>query len=133
LHVIRKGGNEDYVYFNQEVEISLKKYIETDRKGITPLTDHEMALFLSTQKKRISVAAVEKMVKNYACDIIRDKKITPHKLRSSFATSLYQETGDIGIVAETLGHSDVNTTKRHYADAEEGRKRLALSNFRLRE
>lgn len=133
LHIIRKGGDEDYVYFNQEVEISLKKYIETNRKGISPLAGHERALFLSTQKRRISVAAVEKMVKNYTSDIIQDKKITPHKLRSSFATSLYQETGDIGIVAETLGHSDVNTTIKHYADAEEGRKRRALSNFRLRE
>lgn len=78
LHVIRKGGNEDYVYFNQEVEVALKKYIEIDRKNIAPLSGHEMALFLSTQKRHISVAAVEKMVKNYAGDIIQDKKITPH-------------------------------------------------------
>ena len=56
------------------------------------------------------------------------KKITPHKLRSTFGTNLYRQTGDIYAVADCLGHKDVNTTKRHYAAiSEDIRKKAALS------
>lgn len=59
--------------------------------------------------------AVENLVKKYASQITTTKKITPHKLRSTYGTTLYQETGDIYLVADVLGHKDVNTTKKHYA------------------
>jgi len=133
LKITRKGGNEDYVYFNSEVEEYLRKYLSTVRENIVPLSSHENALFLSIQRKRISISAVEEMIVKYAKKIIPDKKITPHTLRRSFGTSLYQETGDIGLVSETLGHSSVQTTKDHYAAIEEGRKRKTISDFRLRE
>lgn len=51
------------------------------------------------------------------------KKITPHKLRSTYGTSLYRETGDIYLVASVLGHSDVNTTRKHYAAQEDQRRK----------
>ena len=55
------------------------------------------------------------MVKKYARQVTPNKKITPHKLRSTYGTTLYKETGDIYLVADVLGHKDVNTTKKHYA------------------
>ena len=61
------------------------------------------------------------------------KPITPHKLRSTYGTSLYRETGDIYLVADVLGHSDVNTTKRHYAALEDERRRSARNKVQLRE
>ena len=61
------------------------------------------------------------------------KKITPHKLRSTYGTSLYQATGDIYLVADVLGHKDVNTTKKHYAALEEERRRSAKDLVILRE
>ncbi len=61
------------------------------------------------------------------------KKITPHKHRSTYGTSLYRETGDIYLVADVLGHKDVNTTKKHYAAIEEERRRSAKDAVRLRE
>ena len=85
------------------------------------------------QKKRISVRSVEKLVKKYAQLVTTMKKITPHKLRSTFGTTLYQETGDIYLVADVLGHSDVNTTKRHYAAIDEQRRRSAKNIVKLRE
>lgn len=59
----------------------------------------------------MGVQAVENMVKKYARQVTPNKKITPHKLRSTYGTSLYKETGDIYLVADVLGHKDVNTTK----------------------
>ena len=110
ITVTRKGGNQMVVYFGDEVSSALETYIKGDRKAITPLSGHENALFLSTQKKRMGVQAVENMVKKYARQVTPNKKITPHKLRSTYGTSLYKETGDIYLVADVLGHKDVNTT-----------------------
>ena len=110
IKVTRKGGNEMVVYFGEEVEKALKRYLEV-RAGITPLAGHEHALFYSAQRKRMGVQAVENMVKKYSRQITTTKKITPHKLRSTYGTALYQETGDIYLVADVLGHKDVNRIK----------------------
>ena len=132
IRILRKGGNEMIVYFGDEVEKALKDYLEISRNAITPLSGHEDALFLSGQRKRISVDAVEKMVKKYA-SAISAKTITPHKLRSTYGTALYRETGDIYLVADVLGHADVNTTKKHYAKLSDARRRAASKAVTLRE
>ncbi|MCI8416127.1 MAG: tyrosine-type recombinase/integrase [Lachnospiraceae bacterium] len=133
IKVTRKGGSEMIVYFGDEVEQALYQYMEGSRKAITPLPGHEKALFLSTQRKRIGVQAVENLVKKYAQQVTPLKHITPHKLRSTYGTTLYQETGDIYLVADVLGHKDVNTTKKHYAAQDENRRRMAARVVRLRE
>ena len=132
IKVTRKGGNEMVVYFGPEVEKALKRYIEV-RENIIPLEGHEHALFYSAQRRRIGVQAVENLVKKYASQITTTKKITPHKLRSTYGTTLYQETGDIYLVADILGHKDVNTTKKHYAAIDDARRRQAAKAVRLRE
>ena len=132
IKVTRKGGNEMVVYFGPEVEKALKRYLEV-REGITPLAGHEHALLYSAQRKRIGVQAVENMVKKYSRQITTTKKITPHKLRSTYGTALYQETGDIYLVADVLGHKDVNTTKKHYAALDDARRRQAATAVKLRE
>ena len=132
ITVTRKGGNQMTVYFGDEVAEALDRYLEV-RKGITPVAGHEHALFYSTQRKRIGVQAVENLVKKYARQITTTKKITPHKLRSTYGTALYQETGDIYLVADVLGHKDVNTTKKHYAAQSDMRRRMAAKAVKLRE
>ena len=73
------------------------------------------------------------MVKKYCSVAVPLKKrMSPHKLRSTFGTNLYQETGDIYLVADVLGHADVNTTRKHYADIEDSRRRMAATRIRLR-
>ncbi|NCB91482.1 MAG: integrase [Clostridia bacterium] len=132
IKVTRKGGNEMFVYFGEEVEQALKKYLVV-RENITPIAGHEHALFYSTQRRRMGIQAVENLVKKYAREITTTKKITPHKLRSTYGTALYQETGDIYLVADVLGHKDVNTTRKHYAAIDDGRRRQAASAVKLRE
>ena len=132
IKVTRKGRNQMVVYFGPEVEKALKNYLEV-RKNIIPVEGHEHALFYSTQRKRIGVQAVENLVKKYARQVTTTKKITPHKLRSTYGTALYQETGDIYLVADVLGHKDVNTTKKHYAALDDSRRRQAATAVKLRE
>lgn len=132
IRIHRKGGKEVTVYFGEEVEDALKEYLK-EREHIIPEEGHEDALFLSLQRKRMSVRSVEKLVKKYSRIVTPLKKITPHKLRSTYGTNLYRETGDIYLVADVLGHSDVNTTKKHYAALEDERRRSARNKVRLRE
>ena len=104
-----------------------------ERENLTPVEGHTNALFLSMQNKRISVRSVENLVKKYSKLVTNLKNITPHKLRSTYGTNLYRETGDIYLVADVLGHKDVNTTKKHYAALEDERRRTAAKYVRLRE
>ena len=131
IRIIRKGGYEAIIYFGDEVEAALKDYLSI-RNEIIPETGHEEALFLSLQKKRITVRAVQNLVKKYASKVTTLKKITPHKLRSTYGTSLYKETGDIYLVADVLGHKDVNTTRKHYAAISDDIRRSAASKVKFR-
>lgn len=132
IKIIRKGGKEAFVYFSDEACEALIKYLE-ERKKLVPESGHENALFLSSQLKRISVRSVENIVKKYSLTSVPLKHITPHKLRSTFGTELYRATDDIYLVADVLGHSDVNTTRKHYADMDEDRKRRFRNEVQLRE
>lgn len=132
IKIVRKGGNEAVIYFGDEVRSALENYM-IERENIITIDGHENALFLSMQRRRISVRSVENLVKKYSGLVTSLKKITPHKLRSTYGTSLYQATGDIYLVADVLGHNDVNTTKKHYAAIEEDRRRHAANMVKLRE
>ena len=131
IKIRRKGGYEVIVYFGTEVRDALLQYLEQRNRQI-PESGHTNALFLSLQNKRINVRSVENLVKKYASVVTKLKRITPHKLRSTYGTNLYRETGDIYLVADVLGHKDVNTTKKHSAAIEDSRRRSAASAVKLR-
>lgn len=132
VNIHRKGGKEETVYFSDEVARALKDYYE-ERRTIMAEAGSEEAFFLSLQNKRLSVRSAENLVKKYAQIAAPLKHITPHKLRSTYGTNLYRETGDIYLVADVLGHSDVNTTKKHYAAIDENKRRSARKAVKLRE
>lgn len=129
--VTRKGGSRMILYYSNEVKEALISYLDSRREKDKELKNDE-PFFISLQNKRINVRSVENLVKKYARVVSPLKKITPHKLRSTFGTNLYQETKDIYVVAEVLGHKDVNTTKKHYAAINENLRREALTGVKLR-
>lgn len=133
LTIVRKGGGQDIIYFGDEVADVLLDYMEGARKLVNPKTGHEKALFYSIQNKRISVDSIEQLVKKYAKIAVPNKKITPHKLRSTYGTALYRETGDIRLVADVLGHENVNTTIAYYAAIEDEHKREAADAVTIRD
>ncbi len=132
IKVIRKGGYESFVYFGDEVKEALLPYLEQRNSIQDIVKGHENALFLSDRKQRLSVRSVEILVKKYAQTVTTLKKITPHKLRSTYGTALYRQTNDIYLVADVLGHKDVNTTKKHYAAMDEEHRRQARNKVILR-
>lgn len=127
--VTRKGGNQTMLYFSNEVAMALKTWLE--KRATLELPKEEKAMFISLQNKRISIRAVENLVKKFAQIASPLKKISPHKLRSTFGTNLYKETRDIYIVADVLGHKDVNTTKKHYAAISEDMRKSVADKVKL--
>lgn len=128
--ITRKGGNQVILYFGEEVKEALLKWLEVRNQKKLP--ESEKALFVSLQNRRITVRAVENLVKKYSRAVTPLKKISPHKLRSTYGTNLYRETGDIYIVADVLGHKDVNTTRKHYAAISEDKRRSVADIVKLR-
>lgn len=108
LHIRRKGGNKNFVPLGDEAIPSIKEYMR--ERG-----EEEGPFFVSTQKKRMSTQTLENLIEKYAKLAGIQKKITPHKLRKTFGTSMYRETKDIYVVAGILGHRNVATTTKHYA------------------
>lgn len=128
--ITRKGGNKTILFMPDEVRNILYKYLDEFRNNVDT---EETALFLSLQNKRMTQSSIEKMFKKYAKIVVPSKQnMSPHKLRSTYGTNLYKETGDIYLVAEVLGHKDVNTTKKHYAALEEERRKKAAKVTKLR-
>lgn len=132
ITIVRKGGGQDIIYFGEEVHEVLENYIEGERKNIAIAEGQEKALFISSKGNRMSVDAIERLVKKYGQLAVPNKKITPHKLRSTYGTALYRETGDIRLVADVLGHENINTTIDYYAAIEDEHKRKAAGAVSLR-
>ena len=130
--VTRKGGNRAILYFSDEVKFALQEYI-AEKANDVKIPATENAFFLSLQYKRINVRTVELLVKKYSRIASPLKKITPHKLRSTYGTRLYNSTGDIYIVADVLGHRDINTTKKHYAAISEENRKAVANKVALRQ
>ncbi len=126
--VTRKGGGKSILYFDDIVAEALKRYM--DYKEFNQLISP--ALFLSKDTNRITARAVENLVQKYAKIVSPLKKISPHKLRSTYGTSLYRATGDIYIVADVLGHKDVNTTRKHYAAISDENRRNVVGKVKLK-
>ncbi len=125
LRIVRKGGKEAIIVIGEKVYDALDYYITVSRPTYIEENSEEQALFLSLKKNRISVRQVEDMARKYAEVAVPLKHITPHKLRSTFGTYVYNKTGDPALVADMLGHSSVDITMKRYAKMDTRRKEAA--------
>lgn len=111
--VTRKGGSEDEIFMPIQVENELLSYIEW-RKQQNYATS---ALFVSRNGERLTVSSVEHNLKTYcmAAGITNKDKTRPHALRRTFACTLLEEGVDIKMVAELMGHKNIEVTHKFYA------------------
>lgn len=121
--VTRKGGARTILYMSEQLKKRLGEYLDGRKKG-------DGALFQKCGR-RLTVRTMENIVKKYAAQAAPLKKISPHKLRSTYGTNLYRATGDIYVVADVLGHKDINTTKKHYAAIDEDIRKKAADAVKL--
>ena len=127
IKLIRKGGNEDHVFFNKEIYEALYDYIELERKVRVKEAQNQSILFYSSRNTRMGVRAMEKMVKKYVTEALpeRAEEISVHKLRASVATNAYQETRDIYAIANSLGHSSLAMVSKYAKARDEDKKRVS--------
>jgi integrase/recombinase XerD len=108
-----KGNKERSIPLHQDIIQAISEYFTERREIKKKKPDDRSALFLSRYGRRISVRAVQQMIKKYArlAGIKNAQKITPHKLRHTFASMIYQKTKDIRIIQDLLGHANISTTQ----------------------
>lgn len=82
------------------------------------------ALFININRKILGIKGVTTVVKKY-CQFIDDKNITPHKLRATYGTQLYNETGDIYFVQDCMGHSSPTVTELYIREKKQNTKRAS--------
>lgn len=87
--------------------------------------ESEQALFISNQRKRMSYVAINNLVCKY-CSTVTGRRITPHVLRATYGTILYNKTHDIEFVRQQMNHNSIETTKRYIrGNGKENRKKAA--------
>lgn len=124
LSVFVRHGKGD-----KEREVPLHNWAaELVREYLSTRVDNAPALFVSRQGTRLSVRAIQRMVVRLAGDARLAKRITPHKLRHTFATLLLDEGEDIRVIQELLGHESIATTEL-YAHVTPRRKRGAVDRL----
>ena len=127
ISVVRKGHKEANINLPGYSYDALSDYIDNNRSNIVAVTGSEKAVFLSSQRKRLSARALQDLVKKYAkaAQLLNSSFITVHKLRSTYATELMRATGDLLLVSSNLGHEQVQTTLRYAAKDENSSKTAA--------
>ena len=108
LIVMDKGSKiHKYILPNKTIE-ALQAWIDKREELLNGRK--EEALFISKNRNRVCQCSISDLVKKYTFDI-EGKHITPHKLRATFGTHLYNETRDIKFVQDQMGHSNPKTTE----------------------
>ena len=119
IKVVEKGNKVRVIHIGETTADVIRDWIADRAKLEDGSTS---ALFISNRRKRIAHNSIAYMLEKYTVGI--NKHITPHKMRSSCATNLYDKTHDIYLVQEVLGHKNIANTRR-YARISEERKREA--------
>ncbi len=126
ISILSKGSKKHIVYMNTECSMAVKDYIHSLRPKYNAYDSD--ALFLSKFNKRISPDAVQLAIRNSIRDAGLDTyKYSPHKLRHTYATLLYQ-TGEVSVftLKELLGYEDIRSTQLYlYLDDKE--KKIAAN------
>ena len=121
ISVVEKGNKRRNVMFGDNTKKILLDWLEDREEMFGDIKTN--ALFISRKRNRMSNRAVADMLKKFSIGV--NKHITPHKMRSSCATNLYEQTGDIYLVADVLGHKNISNTMKYARISEERRIKAA--------
>jgi site-specific recombinase XerD len=106
--VVGKGNKERYIYLNDACEKALQAYLEK-RKFVTVID--EKTLLLNRFGERLGARSIQKIVEKYIKLAGLDSgKYSPHKLRHTAATLMYNNDVDLRDLQEILGHEQLSTT-----------------------
>ncbi len=107
LLIVGKGDVPQAKFLKTDLRALFRRYLRERAKKAPADVD---ALFFSNRLTRISAAQVDNRVRYWVAKAGIEQHVTPHTLRHTFATHLYEKTGDLLVVKEALGHADISTT-----------------------
>lgn len=130
--VTRKGGDQQEIFMPVQVENELFNYLQERMENDKAKDDK--ALFLSRLGKRMSAQGVEKVLKKYCATVgIYDSdKARPHALRRTFACNLIADGIDIKMVAELMGHKNIEVTHKYYTQYAIEKRKEVMHNFDIK-
>ena len=129
--VTRKGGDEQEIFMPVQVENELFKYIR-EREKLENVKDTK-ALFLNRLGTRLSAQGVEKTLKKYCAvvGITDPDKCKPHALRRTFACNMIADGVDIKMVAELMGHKNIEVTHKYYTQYAVQKRREVMRGYNI--
>ena len=104
LNVMGKGGKMRHTPLGKSAQRAIANYLQ--KTGVT-----QGALFLNNRHVRISVRAIQTMVKKRALEVGIKINVHPHMLRHAAATHFLQSSHDLRSVQEFLGHESIKSTQ----------------------
>jgi len=110
IRIIGKGNKERIVLFGQKAKERVERYLDLERPQ--PYS-HDEYLFLNPGGTQLTSRSIQRIVAMFRSLLQVDRKITPHKLRHSFATHLLNQGADLRIVQELLGHKTLASTEKY--------------------
>ena len=122
IRITEKGDRDTFVMVGDNLKAQIKLWLK-DREAYFGNANSN-ALFVSQENNRLSTRSVKDLMDKYV-DGTTDKKVTPHVMRHSCATNLYEKTGDIYLCAKQLNHKNVSTTQRYAELSKEKQKKAA--------
>lgn len=99
-----KGDKDRLIAMDENVIRAIKEYLQSEKRN-------DGYLFISQKGTRITTTHIERLVKYYAIKAGIKKKVTPHTIRHTFATTLLRNGADIRFIQQILGHSSIATTQ----------------------
>lgn len=121
LIVTDKGRKVKLYDLSDEIVEELKEWVSIRKNDIK---DSESALFISNRRRRMDQVSIYNVVNKYSKNI-KNKHITPHKLRATYGTQLYNETGDIYFVQDCMGHKNPKTTELYIREKKQNMKKAS--------
>lgn len=120
ISVTEKGDHDYHIMIGDNLKAQILLWLEDRKKYFGDIESN--ALFVSQERKRVSERTMKDLTDKYTCGIT-DKHVTPHVMRHSCATNLYEKTGDIYLCAKQLNHKNVSTTQRYAELSREKQKK----------
>ena len=125
LSVIEKGNKPRHVHLSDGTIKILQTWVQKRNEYVKENGVESSALFISNKSGRISQKTVGRILRAYAGDINKEKRIVPHAMRSSTGTNYYLITGNARAVQQLLGQKSLAATQKYLDDTVQQRREIA--------